>query len=77
MTEDSGRERRSPPRGVGRRPRGWPVVLAIAAAAIVIFAIGIALGQALSESPPSPSIGTFVRTLEPLPQQPATTGPGS
>ncbi len=45
----------------------------IAALALAIFAIGIALGQALNDGPPSPSTQTYVRTLEPLPQQPATT----
>jgi hypothetical protein len=45
----------------------------IAAIALAIFAIGVAFGQALNDGPPSPSTLTYVRTLEPLPQQPATT----
>ena len=47
-----------------------------AALALVVFALGIALGQALNDGPPPPSTATYVRTLEPLPQQPgATTTP--
>jgi hypothetical protein len=45
----------------------------IAAIALAIFALGIALGQALNDGPPSASTQTYVRTLQPLPQQPATT----
>jgi hypothetical protein len=45
----------------------------IAAIVLVIFAIGIALGQALDDGPPSPSTQTYVRTLEPVPQRPVTT----
>jgi hypothetical protein len=45
----------------------------IAAVALAIFAVGIALGQALNDGPPPPSTQTYVRTLEPVPQQPATT----
>jgi len=51
----------------------WPRRAAIAAIALAIFAVGIALGQALNDGPPSPSTQTYVRTLQPLPQQPATT----
>ena len=40
---------------------------------LAIFVLGIALGQALNDGPPPPSTETYVRTLEPLPQQPATT----
>lgn len=75
MTDVRSRQRRPASRREGRRPRRWPVIVATAAVAIVIFAAGIAFGQALSDSPPPPSTGTFVRTLEPLPQQPAATAP--
>ena len=51
----------------------WPRRAVIGAIALAIFAIGIALGQALNDGPPSPSTQTYVRTLQPLPQQPATT----
>ena len=33
----------------------------------------IAIGEALNDGPPAPSTETYVRTLEPVPQQPATT----
>lgn len=46
----------------------------IALLAVVLFAVGVALGQALNDGPPPPSTGTYVRTLEPLPQEPGTTG---
>lgn len=45
----------------------------VAAIAIAIFAIGIAFGQALGDGPPASSTQTYVRTLEPVPQRPATT----
>jgi hypothetical protein len=48
------------------------LVLAIFALGI---ALGIALGQAFHDGPPSPATVTYVRTLEPVPQQPATTTP--
>jgi hypothetical protein len=41
---------------------------------LLIFAVGIALGQALNDGPPPPTTDTYVRTLEPVPQQPVTTG---
>jgi hypothetical protein len=40
---------------------------------LAVFVLGIALGQALNDGPPAPSTQTYVRTLEPVPQQPATT----
>ncbi len=54
-----------------RSPRPRRVVIIILA--LVVFAVGVALGQALSDGPPPPSTATYVRTLEPLPQQPGTT----
>jgi hypothetical protein len=41
---------------------------------LLIFAVGIALGEALNDGPPPPTTDTYVRTLEPVPQQPVTTG---
>jgi hypothetical protein len=35
-----------------------------------IFVLGIAIGQALNDGPPPPSTETYVRTLEPMTQQP-------
>jgi hypothetical protein len=62
--------RRRPPR---RSP--WPRRALVAALVLVVFALGIAFGEALHDGPPSPSTVTYVRTLEPLPQQPVTTTP--
>jgi hypothetical protein len=62
-----------PPRR--RRPsrNPWPRRALVAVTVLVIFAVGVALGQALDDGPPQPSTQTYVRTLEPVPQQPATT----
>lgn len=56
-----------------RRPP-WRRRVLVLAVAIVLFVLGVALGQALNDGPPRPSTETYVRTLEPLPQEPATTG---
>lgn len=66
MSESTFRRRPAP-----RSPRPRRVVITILA--LVVFAVGVALGQALSDGPPPPSTATYVRTLEPLPQQPDTT----
>ena len=57
----------------GRRRRRGRRALALAAFAIVIFVVGVALGMALQDDPEPGGSVTIVRTLEPLPQQPATT----
>ena len=62
--------RRRPPR---RNP--WPRRALVAVLVLAIFVLGIALGQALHDGPPPPATVTYVRTLEPVPQQPATTTP--
>jgi len=59
--------RRRPP----RRRRNWPRVAAIVATAALLFAAGVALGLALDDRPVPGGTKTFVRTLEPLPQQSA------
>jgi hypothetical protein len=46
-------------------------VLLFAVGAIVVFAIGIALGQALDDASPPSGTQTLVRTLQPLPLAPA------
>ena len=66
MSEPSARRR--PPR---RSP--WPKRLVVAGLVLAIFVLGIAIGEALNDGPPAPSTETYVRTLEPVPQQPVTT----
>jgi hypothetical protein len=62
----------SPRRRPARRSP-WPRRLLVAGLVLAVFVLGIALGQALNDGPPAPSTQTYVRTLEPVPQQPATT----
>lgn len=70
MSEPVATPRRRLPR---RSP--WPRRIVIAGLVLLVFALGIAFGQALNDGPPSPSTETYVRTLEPMPQQAATTSP--
>jgi hypothetical protein len=58
-----------------RQPRRspWPRRALVAGLVILIFAVGVAIGQALNDGPPSPDTQTYVRTLEPIPQQPEGT----
>jgi hypothetical protein len=67
--EQPSRRRRAP------RRRRWPRRLLAVLAAVVLLAVGVALGQALDDGPEPGVTQTSVRTLEPLPQQPATTTP--
>lgn len=53
------------------RRRRWPLALAVVVGAAVLFALGVALGLALDDRPVPGGTQTFVRTLEPLPQEPA------
>ena len=71
MTEDRLATRRSPRRNL------WPRRLLVASVVFAIFALGIAIGQALNDGPPPPSTETYVRTLTTLTDQPGgtTTGP--
>ena len=55
-------------RRAARRRRTWPRVLAAGVAAVVLFALGIALGLALDDRPVPGGTQTSMRTLEPLPQ---------
>jgi hypothetical protein len=57
------------------RRRRWPRRLAAAVLVIAVFAVGVALGQALNDGPPTPSTETYVRTLESRTQESGTTGP--
>jgi hypothetical protein len=59
-------ERRPPP----RKRRGWLRFLLVLAAIVGVFAVGVALGQALHDNP-SGGTETVVRTLKPLPLPPA------
>lgn len=52
-----------------RRRRFLPRWLAFGLALVAVFAIGVAFGQALGDAPESGQVTTFVRTLEPLPQE--------
>jgi hypothetical protein len=67
MTGPAPRERRP------ARRKTWPRRLVLVALVLLVFALGIALGQALNDGPPPPSTVTYVRTLTPVPQRPATT----
>jgi energy-converting hydrogenase Eha subunit A len=55
------------------RRRTWPRVLAVTAAVVLAFALGVAFGKALGDGPEPDATVTYVRTLTPLPQQPATS----
>jgi hypothetical protein len=41
---------------------------------VVVFAVGIALGEALHDNPSPDGTQTLVRTLQPLPLAPAAAG---
>jgi len=45
--------------------------LLLAAVVLLVFALGIALGQALNDNPDSGGTQTLIRTLHPLPLAPA------
>lgn len=45
--------------------------LVVAAAFLVVFAVGVALGEALHDNPGEGQTQTLVRTLRPLPLAPA------
>ena len=60
------RPERRPP----RKRRGWTRFLLVLGAIVVVFGIGLALGQALHDNP-SGGTQTVVRTLKPLPLPPA------
>ena len=64
-TPPARRERRPPKRVRRRRALIGAIVL------VVVFGVGLALGQALDDNPPSGDTQTFVRTLKPLELPPA------
>jgi hypothetical protein len=53
-----------------RRRRRWPRVLLLALVVLLVFAIGVALGEALHDNPKPGGSQTVVRTLKPLPLVP-------
>lgn len=55
-------------RRAARKRRTWPRVVAVVVGAVLLFALGLALGLALDDRPVPGGTQTFVRTLEPLPQ---------
>ena len=55
-----------------RRPR-VALWLALAAAGVLVFGLGVALGEALQDTPPPGGKRTLVRTLHPFTLAPATT----
>lgn len=61
-----------PSRNRRRGRRTFTRRLLVALALIVVFLLGIALGQSLDDAPTSGGVVTSVRTLTPLPQQPPT-----
>jgi hypothetical protein len=46
-------------------------LVAVAACAIVVFAVGVAVGESLHDNPKPGGTQTLVRTLKPLPLAPA------
>jgi hypothetical protein len=63
--------RNLPRRSQPRRGRRIALVLVGLVALGGVFVLGIALGKALNDGPSGGTTVTYVRTLEPLPQQPA------
>ncbi len=61
-----------PPRRRRRRSLRWAIRLL---AGGVIFALGVAVGDALDDNPQPGGSVTYVRTLEPLPLPPAEDRP--
>ena len=53
----------------GSRARRWPKIALGVVLAVLLFAVGLALGLALEDRPVPGGTQTSVRTLEPLPQQ--------
>jgi hypothetical protein len=63
LERPSARERAKPRRSLAR-------TVLVVAAFVLVFLVGIALGQSLDDSPEPNGVTTSVRTLTPLPQAP-------
>jgi hypothetical protein len=66
VTAPSGR-----PRPRDRRRRRVPSWLLVGVGLLLAFAVGIAVGEALHDNPKAGGTQTLVRTLQPLPLEPA------
>jgi hypothetical protein len=53
-----------------RRRRRWPGVVVPLLLVLLVFAFGVALGEALHDNPKPGGTQTLVRTLKPLPLAP-------
>ncbi len=59
------------PRRRGRRRRRVPPWALIGAGLLLAFVVGIAVGESLHDNPKPGGTQTLVRTLQPLPLEPA------
>ena len=69
MSEGRRQQHRAPGRNT------WARRLVTLGVVLLVFALGIAIGQALNDGPPPPSTETYTRTLETLTQKSGATGP--
>jgi hypothetical protein len=58
-----------------RRRSPWPRRLLVSVLVLLVFALGIAVGKALNDGPPTPATETYVRTLTALTDEEGTTSP--
>lgn len=58
-----------------RRKSPWPRRVLVTALVLLVFVLGIAIGKALNDGPPTPTTETYVRTLTTHTGQESTTGP--
>jgi len=65
-------ESRTHPRRRATR-NAWPRRVVVACLVLLVFGVGIAIGQALDDGPPPPATETYVRTLTTLTDEPGTT----
>ena len=70
MTPPAPRPARRPERR--RRAKRLPLLVLLSLAALLVFLLGVALGQALEANPAPGGTQTLVRTLRPLPLAPET-----